>query len=469
MTVASEITKLQSNLADCYTAVSDKGGTMPEHENFDNLATAISSINATPTPTPVPFVQPILSANGTIGGDSFAVAMSSEYSGRPAWHAFDGVTTLNAQQTNTAHTGNSMPSWFEFYNPEPICVTKMAVWNGNITPHDYQFQCSEDGVTWTTLVTGLNTYTGTTYIGYKWEFDVPNTNYYKYYRFYVTSGDYQGYCSILEFGITATVIEGGGAVIDSLSITPSTSAQTFTASGGVNGYSPVNVSAVTASIDANIQAGNIKNGVTILGVTGTYGTPTGKYQLLDRITDDLNNEIGTVSGFFTDGNDVEYAVVCLDAQYRNDSTQWCSNSSSVTNLPAYTNNVSSWWYNNAHETATENTQLILDYCSAEGYTSTACSHCRSLSFTIDGTTYYGQLPNMRELFDIWVNRADIETLDTSASTSTSTNFSTSRDIWSSTQQGVNNSYALKYTGGVNPSTKNSSYLTCPVLELPNAL
>lgn len=61
---------------------------------------------------------------------------------------------------------------------------------------------------------------------------------------------------------------GGSAVIDPLNVTPSTSAQTITASGGVDGYSPVNVSAVDASIDANIVAGNIKNGVEILGVTG---------------------------------------------------------------------------------------------------------------------------------------------------------------------------------------------------------
>jgi len=56
--------------------------------------------------------------------------------------------------------------------------------------------------------------------------------------------------------------------INSLSITPSISPQTFTPSGNVDGYGPVTVSAVTSSIDNNIQAGNIKSGVSILGVTG---------------------------------------------------------------------------------------------------------------------------------------------------------------------------------------------------------
>ena len=58
--------------------------------------------------------------------------------------------------------------------------------------------------------------------------------------------------------------------ISSLNVTPTTSAQQITAPQGTDGYSPVNVSAVTSSIDANITAGNIKNGVTILGVTGSY-------------------------------------------------------------------------------------------------------------------------------------------------------------------------------------------------------
>lgn len=56
-------------------------------------------------------------------------------------------------------------------------------------------------------------------------------------------------------------------VLDTKSLDPSTSSQTVTSSE--DGMSEVSISAVTASIDANITAGNIKDGVTILGVTGT--------------------------------------------------------------------------------------------------------------------------------------------------------------------------------------------------------
>lgn len=69
----------------------------------------------------------------------------------------------------------------------------------------------------------------------------------------------------------ATIPSGGSApVITSLNVTPTTSAQTITAPSGTDGYSPVNVAAVTASIDSNIIASNIKSGVSILGVNGTY-------------------------------------------------------------------------------------------------------------------------------------------------------------------------------------------------------
>lgn len=53
-------------------------------------------------------------------------------------------------------------------------------------------------------------------------------------------------------------------------VSPTTAEQTITAGEGYDGLGTVTVEAVTAAIDANITAENIKSGVTILGVTGTY-------------------------------------------------------------------------------------------------------------------------------------------------------------------------------------------------------
>jgi hypothetical protein len=68
--------------------------------------------------------------------------------------------------------------------------------------------------------------------------------------------------------------------LDSKTVDPSTSQQTVNSS--VNGLSSVTVNAVTSSIDGNIQAGNIKKDVSILGVVGTYeGSGSGSDWILD--------------------------------------------------------------------------------------------------------------------------------------------------------------------------------------------
>ena len=79
------------------------------------------------------------------------------------------------------------------------------------------------------------------------------------------SGDITTYATAI-----GNISSGSSPVISPLSVTPTTSSQTITAPSGTDGYSPISVSAVTSSIDSNIVAGNIKNGVSILGVTGNY-------------------------------------------------------------------------------------------------------------------------------------------------------------------------------------------------------
>ena len=45
MSIVSEITRINNNIANSYTAVSNKGGTLPATQNSSNLATAINSIS----------------------------------------------------------------------------------------------------------------------------------------------------------------------------------------------------------------------------------------------------------------------------------------------------------------------------------------------------------------------------------------------------------------------------------------
>ena len=134
------------------------------------------------------FVQPVLSANGTIGGDAFAVEADSIIdSGRPAWKAFDGNTVMNDASYDQWHSNYGQPHWIKFYNPNPLSVSKVTIFNGNdnVMPLDWEFQYSDDNSDWHTLTSGTNTVL--TANG-EWSFDVANSGNHKYYRFYTTSG-----------------------------------------------------------------------------------------------------------------------------------------------------------------------------------------------------------------------------------------------------------------------------------------
>lgn len=199
---------------------------------------------------------------------------------------------------------------------------------------------------------------------------------------------------------------------------------------------------------------------------GGGGGSTGKYKLLDRVKDDNNVEIGTVSGFFYGGkHNTEYAVVCLDAQYRLASGKYLDSNVFVTDLPQY-QDLSLW---SATETATFNTEIILTFCDMNNRTSTACTHCRSKSFTIDGITYEGQLPNICELVDIIRQRIEINSADTSASSYSSLVIPTAAGIWSSNQYGNNYGWGVGQVGEAMYSNKSFGRFIIPVLEIPNAV
>ena len=72
----------------------------------------------------------------------------------------------------------------------------------------------------------------------------------------------QGYYGISQFTVQPYTLQNK-------TVTPSKSVQQITADSQYNGLGTVTVNATTSSVDSNIQASNIKNGVTILGVTGS--------------------------------------------------------------------------------------------------------------------------------------------------------------------------------------------------------
>ena len=190
-----------------------------------------------------------------------------------------------------------------------------------------------------------------------------------------------------------------------------------------------------------------------------------KFALLDRVYEDIDGTaIGTVVGFHTDAQGVEYAVVALDAQYRSASGSYMSSTGSIADLPTYSN---AGVYG-ARETATFNCDKILAQATASGWTSSAVEHCRNQSFTIDGATYAGQLPTLMELLKVLEWREAVNAADTTAESNPTLIVPNNQNMWSSSQNSSNNGWLVYNYGNTNTDNKTNAYFVLPVLEIPNA-
>ena len=215
-----------------------------------------------------------------------------------------------------------------------------------------------------------------------------------------------------------------------------------------------------------VASGN-KTGFNNFVVNVPSGGPAShkKYKLLDRVYEDVNGDsIGTVVGFHLDANNVEYAIVVLDAVYRLAQGQYMSNNSAVTGMTNY-GNADAY---GAKETATDNCDKILAQCTTSGYTSSAVSHCRAQSFTIAGDTYAGQLPTIMELVKILECRVAVNTADTTAAANPTLIIPNTTAMWASTQYSNGLVWVVANNGITNYSSRNSNSFVAPVLEIPNA-
>ena len=162
-----------------------------------------SAMDTTLTPDPkqwVTFVRPNLSADGTIGGDAFAVWSSGTYStaaSRQAWRAVDG----NTSSSYYWYSKNESNPIYEFYNPYPIKVASLTFYwtTASYCAKSFVLDVSNDGSTWTSLGTFNLTVAATATA------NINSANAYKYYRMTFTK---QGtYLRLKELEMSATKYE----------------------------------------------------------------------------------------------------------------------------------------------------------------------------------------------------------------------------------------------------------------------
>ena len=131
MTIATELTKLQTNLSNAYSKVSDKGGTLPANQNFDNLADCIDSIE-------------------TNGGDTIYLTNES------------GATISEGSKVlcNLGSIGTTMPATFTYSNGNanyflPILFFDNAAFlTTDVNNKGYMHTCT-DGV-WSSVTDSSN-------------------------------------------------------------------------------------------------------------------------------------------------------------------------------------------------------------------------------------------------------------------------------------------------------------------------
>ena len=144
------------------------------------------------------WTRPNLTTDGTLGGDSFAVAADTTWSGYPIYQAVDGDDS-----TRWLAAKNSTNSSFIFYNPKPLKVTKINVTKQHTDSGIYasagDVYGSNDNSNWYKL----GSFTGGTYNnGFSCDLS-SNNKAYKYHRITPTTTVTAGW-GISELQITAT-------------------------------------------------------------------------------------------------------------------------------------------------------------------------------------------------------------------------------------------------------------------------
>lgn len=146
------------------------------------------------------WTQPIFSSN-TNGG----LTLSASHESLPAWYAFNGdkTTNDNCWWTNHGVTSTSNPCWIQLKSTIKLKLNQVVIRNEHNTPENFKtayLQVSNDGSSWTNVVTISGTNTG----GYETTVNFTVSDGYYYYRLYFTESYSSGGVSIQTITFSGT-------------------------------------------------------------------------------------------------------------------------------------------------------------------------------------------------------------------------------------------------------------------------
>lgn len=146
------------------------------------------------------WTQPIFSSN-TNGG----LTLSASHESTPAWYAFNGDKTTgdNCWWTNHGVTSTSNPCWIQLKSTIKLKLNQVVIRNEHQTPENFKtayLQVSNDGSSWTNVVTISGTNTG----GYETTVNFAVSDGYYYYRLYFTESYSSGGVSIQTITFSGT-------------------------------------------------------------------------------------------------------------------------------------------------------------------------------------------------------------------------------------------------------------------------
>lgn len=184
-------------------------GTQTGTITMDGNKTLTANGTYSTTATETTWSQPTLSANGTLGGSSFAVASSRQpyNSNLDVWKAFDGDASSASSTWYPAGTGSSgIPITLTIYIPDGVKITNFKFTNGsnaNNAPNALTVYGSDNNSVYTQLATYTNTNQTS---NSTWNVSLPSNNMYcSYYQIVFTEwkGASVGGRRVKEIDITA--------------------------------------------------------------------------------------------------------------------------------------------------------------------------------------------------------------------------------------------------------------------------